>query len=108
MKVALGILAIWLVDLWDRWFYSRDVDYYEGDLMMRGRWISWGWIKAWGSGKPMHRYFCFKLPVYQWLPHWDKTGDLQLCQRAFLKFGPWPGHFEHSLWRATWFEVSNG
>ena len=100
MKIALAVFMVWLMDLWERWYYAHDVDYFEGDLWSP-RWIQWGSVLSWTTKKPMHRYCIMRLPSWDYIRNWNTEGWMW-AQRAWLYFGRFPPHTTRGRGWLTW------
>ena len=108
MKVAIGIFALWLVDLCERWFYSHDVDIPEGGLFP-DRWIAWGTIRHVTPAYD-HRYFVLTIPfVWQWREAWHINDDrirLGWHHPCLFRRGHFPlAAAPRAQWRFFWREV---
>jgi hypothetical protein len=97
---VLAILCVLLADLWDRWYYSRDLDYFEGELWSP-RWIQWGSVLSWSTKRPLHRYFVVRLPSWEYAPVWYHD-PYEWVQRAAVYFGRFPPYTIRGRWFTTW------
>jgi hypothetical protein len=106
----LGCFVCLLVDLAERWYYSRDIDRFEGDSMP-ARWIAWGNVLKWRSKEPMHRYFFVRLPSWDYIldPHRVPTLHGQhfyrWAQRSVYFMGPYSPHTTRGRWWMTWVDA---
>jgi hypothetical protein len=87
MRWVISFMAMLpVIDVLERWYLARDVDYAEGDLFPARR-ICWGTCRGL-DGRTDFRYFLLRLPSYVWLDGYD--GRHRFYQRVLLRFaGKW-------------------
>jgi len=105
----MGCLCCLLIDLTQRWYYSRDIDRFEGEIFP-DRWLGWGSVLRWDTKEPMHRYFFVRLPSWDYIPDFNRGPTLQgqhfyrWAQRAVYFMGRYSPHTTRGHWWMTWVE----
>lgn len=95
MRLAFLTMFVALVQAFDSWYRSRDIDVKEGELVER-RLIAWGTCRSL-SGDPRHdyRYFTLVLPfVRSWERDHCRDNSWGWAELAICRFA--------GKWRTYW------